>query len=124
MLPDREYPILGLPVLMSVIMWLAFTLCLTFWYGLRVCFAEEWSNKEYIQSLPDRSFAIIDQKPDGMVVRLLPHHDTEGNLVTSKLLESISRVFELEPEHRKRAREHLLQDYHEMAGLTKLRGGD
>ncbi|MGA1874521.1 MAG: hypothetical protein ACMUIA_02825 [bacterium] len=101
---------------MSVIIWLTLFSWLILWHGLRVCCAEEWSHEEYIQSLPDTSFAIIDQKPDGRLVRLLPHHDAEGNLVLNELLESLNRVFELEPEHRKRAREHLLQDYHEMVG--------
>jgi len=65
------------------------------------------------QSLPDQSFAVIQRKPDGGVVRLLPHHDANGKVVVPWLEDSMTRIFQLDPKYRAQAREHLLKDYYE-----------
>ena len=72
---------------------------------------QNWESKEYIQSLPDHSFAIVKRKSNGTVNRLLPHHDKQGNIIMPMLLDSIDRVFELDPNDRSWARQHLLNDY-------------
>ncbi|MEW5804918.1 MAG: hypothetical protein AB1847_22765 [bacterium] len=79
------------------------------------CPAEDYNQKgdNYFQSLPDKSFVLIDRKPDGAVIRLLPHHDEQGKLIVPWLEDSMGHVFELDPNHQAEAREHLLKDYYE-----------
>ena len=81
--------------------------------GKKICYAEDWEDKKYLQSLPDQSFSVVKKKPDGTVIRLLPHHDRQGNLVIPKLEEALNRVFELNPKYQEQARDHLLGDYYE-----------
>lgn len=79
----------------------------------KICYAEDWRDKKYIQSLPDPSFTVVEKKPNGAVIRSLPHHDKQGNLVLPKVEESLDRVFELDPNHQEKARDHLLGHYYE-----------
>ncbi|MBN1226104.1 MAG: hypothetical protein JXA79_03870 [Deltaproteobacteria bacterium] len=83
--------------------------------GKTICFAEEkdWEDKKYLQSLPDKSFSVVEKRPDGTIIRLLPHHDSQGNLIIPKLEESLNRVFELDLKYQEQARDHLLADYYE-----------
>ena len=66
-----------------------------------------------LQLLPDQSFAVIEKKPDGALVRLLPHHDAMGKVIVPWLEDSMGQIFQLDPNHRAQAREHLLKDYYE-----------
>jgi len=81
--------------------------------GKKICYAEDGENKQYFQSLPDQSFSVVKKRPDGTVIRLLPHHDRQGNLVIPKLEEALNQVFELAPKYQEQARDHLLGDYYE-----------
>ena len=74
---------------------------------------QDQKDDNYSQSLPDQSFAVIEKKPSGVSVRLLPHHDAEGKVIVPWLEESMSQIFQLDPNHRAQAREHLLKDYYE-----------
>ena len=105
----------------KIIICLVLMLTAVFLGGEKVCTAEDWNDEKYIQSLPDESFAVVDRTPDGIVIRLLPHHDAQGNLVIPRLMECINQVFTLPPNYRKLAREHLLQDYYDYV-FPKLRG--
>ena len=96
-------------------------LTLAFVGGEKMCSAQNWHDEKYIQSLPDESFAVVDRTPEGIMIRLLPHHDIHGNIVIPKLMECINQVFTLPPDYREIAREHLLQDYYEFV-FPKLMG--
>ena len=87
------------------------------------CSAENWHDKKYLQSLPDESFAVVDTTPEGIMIRLLAHHDTHGNIVIPRLMDCINQVFTLPHSYREIAREHLLQDYYEFV-FPKLMGQD
>jgi len=90
----------------------------SFFLGKKTFCAENWKDEKYLQSLPDQSFAIIENKKDGTVIRSLPHHDEKGNLVMPKLEESLNQIFELEPKDQEKARDHLLGDYYEYRTKT------
>jgi len=80
--------------------------------------AEDLKDEKYLQSLPDQSFAIIEKKMDGTVIRSLPHHDEQGNLVIPKVERALNQIFELEPKDQEKVRDHLLGDYYEYITKT------
>ena len=63
--------------------------------GEKSCPAQDGNEREYFQTLPDQSFAVIERKPDGSVVRLLPHHNEKGIVLIPLLEESMNRILEL-----------------------------
>ena len=109
--------------LTSTKIFICFTLILTiaFLGGIEMCSAQNWHDEKYIKSLPDESFAVVDRTSEGIIIRLLPHHDAHGNIVIPRLMECINQVFTLPPNYREIAREHLLQDYYEFV-FPKLMG--
>ena len=109
--------------LAKIFICLTLILTIAFLGGKKMCSAENWHDEKYIQSLPDESFAVVDTTPEGIMIRLLPHHDIHGNVVIPKLMECINQVFTLPHSYREIAREHLLQDYYEFV-FPKLMGQD
>lgn len=103
----------------KILICLALIMTTTHLVGKKISSAQDWNNERYVQSLPDESFAVVDRTPDGTVIRLLPHHDAQGNLVVDRLMECINQIFALPPHYRTIAREHLLQDYYDLV-IPKL----
>ena len=81
--------------------------------GEKICHTEDWKDTNYLQTLPDQSFALVEKKPDGTIIRSLPHHDRKGNLLIPKLEEALDHVFDLDPKYQTKVRDHLLGDYYE-----------
>ena len=119
MLSQSKHNCFSLPSLITICLAL---ILITFFLGNKnICSAEDWNDKNFIESLPDESFAVVDKTPEGVVIRLLPHHDAQGNLVVPRLMECINQIFTLPPNYREKAREHLLQEYYEFV-FPKLMG--
>ena len=71
--------------------------------------AAKWT-RQYIRSLPDSAFAVIEPTGDGKTLRRLPHHDANGKLDIPHLCNALSRVDQVrwrDPANAEIARQHL-----------------
>ena len=75
--------------------------------------AETWS-RQYIRSLPDSAFAVIEVTKDGKKIRHLPHHQHNGNVDINHVKSALSRIYQvkwIDPSNFAIAKEHLEQHY-------------
>jgi hypothetical protein len=78
--------------------------------------AERWT-RQYITSLPDSAFAVIETTPDGKRLRHLPHHDRSGRVDVPHLRNAMSRLSQVkwaDPRNAALAREHLERHLREL----------
>jgi len=79
------------------------------WLLPRPVAAERWT-RQYINSLPDSAFAVVETTSDGKKLRHLPHHDRSGRVDVPHLRNAMSRLSQVkwaDPQHAAMAREHL-----------------
>jgi hypothetical protein len=82
--------------------------------------AEKWS-RQYIQSLPDSAFAVIEVTKDGKEIRHLPHHNQDGEIDIMHLKSALSRVYQVkwvDPANFIKAKDHLEQHYQDYKAAT------
>jgi hypothetical protein len=95
---------------------LAVTVLTVAWLLPRPAGAERWT-RQYINSLPDSAFAVVETTPDGKKLRHLPHHDRSGRVDVPHLRNAISRLSQVkwaDPQHAVAAREHLERHLREL----------
>lgn len=76
----------------------------------------KWSRAE-INALPDEAFASVEERPDGIRARHLPHHDAQGRVDLPHLRNAMSRFDQVrwaDPAHAEAARRHLLEHFKEL----------
>jgi hypothetical protein len=86
------------------------------WLLPRPADAERWT-RQYINSLPDSAFVVVETTPDGKKLRHLPHHDRSGRVDVSHLRNAMSRLSQVkwaDPQHAAMAREHLERHLREL----------
>jgi hypothetical protein len=86
------------------------------WLLPRPAYAEQWT-RQYINSLPDSAFAVVETTPDGKKLRHLPHHDRSGRVDVPHLRNAISRLSQVkwaDPLNAAVAREHLERHLREL----------
>ncbi|HME43651.1 MAG TPA: hypothetical protein VKF36_11235 [Syntrophorhabdales bacterium] len=103
----------------------SFVTALLLLFFVSTALAETWS-RQYIRSLPDSAFAVIEVTKDGTKIRHLPHHQHNGKVDISHVKSALSRVYQVkwvDPANFARAKEHLEQHYQEYKeGQAKARG--
>ena len=78
--------------------------------------AAKW-DKAIINALPDEAFASVEMRPDGTLVRHLPHHRADGKVDPRHLRNAMSRINQVkwvDPGNAERARRHLLDHYRQL----------
>jgi hypothetical protein len=82
--------------------------------------AEQWT-RQYINSLPDSAFAVVETTPDGKKLRHLPHHDRSGRVDVPHLRNAMSRLSQVkwaDPRNAAVARAHLERHLRELRTAT------
>ena len=90
-----------------------FVVALLLLFFASTALAETWS-RQYIRSLPDSAFAVIEITKDGNKIRHLPHHQHNGKVDINHVKSALSRVYQvkwIDPANFARAKEHLEQHY-------------
>ena len=86
------------------------------WLLPRPAAADRWT-RQYINSLPDSAFAVVETTSDGKKLRHLPHHDRSGRVDVPHLRNAMSRLSQVkwdDPRHAAMAREHLERHLREL----------
>jgi len=100
--------------------WLAVAVLVVPWLLPRPVAAERWT-RQYINSLPDSAFAVVETTPGGKKLRHLPHHDRSGRVDVPHLRNAMSRLSQVkwaDPQHAVAAREHLERHLRELRTPT------